>query len=79
MWQPVEPMKSSYKTRAKREAEKIEIQNQVELKKKAEEARAYKGGKGGGGRKDLAQGGGSDVSQINESLKYVEDKLNSIS
>ena len=37
------------------------------------------GGKGGGGRKDLAQGGGSDVSQINESIKYVEDKLNSIS
>ena len=34
---------------------------------------------GGGGRKDLAQGGGSDVSQINESIKYVEDKLNSIS
>ena len=49
MWQPVEPMKSSYKTRAKREAEKIEIQNQVELKKMAEEARAYKGGQGGGG------------------------------
>ena len=37
------------------------------------------GGKGGGGRRDLAQGGGSDVSQINESIKYVEDKLNSIS
>ncbi|MDA9743004.1 hypothetical protein N9U91_06135 [Pelagibacteraceae bacterium] len=32
-----------------------------------------------GGRKDLAQGGGSDVSKINESIKYVEDKLNSIS
>ncbi len=37
------------------------------------------GGKGGGGRRDLAQGGGSDVSQINESIKYVVDKLNSIS
>ncbi len=37
------------------------------------------GGKGGGGRKDLAQGGGSDFSQVNESIKYIEDKLNSIS
>ncbi len=37
------------------------------------------GGKGGGGRKDLAQGGGSEVSQISESINYIEDKLNSIS
>ncbi len=36
------------------------------------------GGKGGGGRKDLAQGGGSDVTQINESIRYLEDKLNSV-
>ena len=36
------------------------------------------GGKGGGGRKDLAQGGGSDVTKINESIRYLEDKLNSV-
>ena len=36
------------------------------------------GGKGGGGRKDLAQGGGSDVTQINESIRYLVDKLNSV-
>ena len=27
----------------------------------------------------MRRGGGSDVSQINESIKYLEDKLNSIS
>ncbi len=37
------------------------------------------GGKGGGGRKDMAQGGGSDSSQIYKCIKYIEDKLNSIS
>ena len=37
------------------------------------------GGKGGGGRKDLAQGGGSDISKIEECIKCVESKLNSIS
>ena len=36
------------------------------------------GGTGGGGRKDLAQGGGSDVSQIDASIKYIENKLNFI-
>ncbi len=37
------------------------------------------GGKGGGGRKDMAQGGGSDTSQINNCLKYIENKLSIIS
>ena len=36
------------------------------------------GGKGGGGRKDMAQGGGSDITQINKCLEYIENKLNSI-
>ena len=33
------------------------------------------GGKGGGGRKDMAQGGGSDISQINNCIEYIERKL----
>ena len=33
------------------------------------------GGKGGGGRKDMAQGGGSDFTQINNCLEYIEKKL----
>ncbi len=37
------------------------------------------GGKGGGGRKDLAQGGGLNASKINECIKYLENKLNSVS
>ena len=37
------------------------------------------GGKGGGGRKDMAQGGGSDISQIDNCLKYIENKLSTIS
>jgi len=37
------------------------------------------GGKGGGGRKDMAQGGGSDISQIENCLEYIENKLNNIS
>ena len=37
------------------------------------------GGKGGGGRKDMAQGGGSDISQIDSCLKYIENKIKTIS
>ena len=33
------------------------------------------GGKGGGGRKDMAQGGGSDISQIDNCIEYIEKKL----
>ena len=37
------------------------------------------GGKGGGGRKDLAQGGGEDVSKLDKYLEYIENKLIMIS
>ena len=37
------------------------------------------GGKGGGGRKDLAQGGGEDVSKLDKCLEYIENKLINIS
>ena len=37
------------------------------------------GGKGGGGRKDLAQGGGEDVSKLDKCLEYIENKLITIS
>ena len=56
-----------------------DITDLFDASKEIREISIILGGKGGGGRKDLAQGGGSDVSQINESIKYVEDKLNSIS
>ena len=56
-----------------------DITDIFDASKEIREISTILGGKGGGGRRDLAQGGGSDVSQINESIKYVEDKLNSIS
>ena len=33
------------------------------------------GGKGGGGRKDLAQAGGNNVSKIDQALNYIKDKI----
>ena len=33
------------------------------------------GGKGGGGRKDLAQGGGNDPSKIDEGIKFIKDLI----
>ena len=33
------------------------------------------GGKGGGGRKDLAQAGGQDLSKINEAIDFVKDLI----
>ncbi len=56
-----------------------DITDLFDASKEIREISIILGGKGGGGRKDLAQGGGSNVSQINESIKYVEDRLNSIS
>jgi len=56
-----------------------DITDLFDASKEIREISIILGGKGGGGRKDLAQGGGSNVSKINESIKYVEDKLNSIS
>ncbi len=56
-----------------------DITDLFDASKEIREISIILGGKGGGGRKDLAQGGGSDVSQINECIKFVEDKLNSIS
>ena len=55
-----------------------DITDVFDASKEIREISIILGGKGGGGRKDLAQGGGSDASQINESIDYVEDKLNSI-
>jgi len=56
-----------------------DITDIFDASKEIKEISTILGGKGGGGRRDLAQGGGSNFSQINESIKYVEDKLNSIS
>ena len=33
------------------------------------------GGKGGGGRKDLAQAGGNDISKIDNALAYIKEKI----
>ena len=55
-----------------------DIADIFDASKEIREISTILGGKGGGGRKDLAQGGGSNVSQIEESLRYVEDKLKSI-
>ena len=33
------------------------------------------GGKGGGGRKDLAQAGGQDPSKINEAIEFIKKIL----
>ena len=33
------------------------------------------GGKGGGGRKDLAQAGGQDESKINEAINFIKSKI----
>ena len=34
------------------------------------------GGKGGGGRKDFAQAGGTDKNKIEESFKKISKKIN---
>ena len=36
------------------------------------------GGKGGGGRPDLAQAGGNNISKINELEKAIKEKIQSI-
>ncbi len=36
------------------------------------------GGKGGGGRKDMAQAGGTDISQIDNCIEYIEKQIISI-
>ena len=33
------------------------------------------GGKGGGGRKDLAQGGGNDKTKINEAIDFIKKEI----
>ena len=34
------------------------------------------GGKGGGGRKDFAQAGGTNKNKIDEAFKAITDKIN---
>ena len=36
------------------------------------------GGKGGGGRKDLAQAGGQDVSKIDQALKFLKNEISNL-
>tara|TARA_Y100000590_G_scaffold470052_1_gene661622 strand:+ start:4223 stop:6898 length:2676 start_codon:yes stop_codon:yes gene_type:complete len=36
------------------------------------------GGKGGGGRKDLAQAGGNDLSKIDQALDFIRDKISNL-
>ena len=47
--------------------------NAVELAKLASKVL---GGKGGGGRKDFAQAGGSSKDKIEEAFKILNDKIN---
>ena len=37
------------------------------------------GGKGGGGRKDLAQAGGKDLSNIDTALKFIKNTISDLS
>ena len=55
-----------------------DISNIFDASKEIKNISNILGGKGGGGRKDLAQGGGSDISQIQNCLEYIEKKLISI-
>ena len=36
------------------------------------------GGKGGGGRSDFAQAGGSDISKIQESIHSIENEITTL-
>ncbi len=56
-----------------------DISNIFDASKEIKNISSILGGKGGGGRKDMAQGGGSDFSQMDNCLKYIENKLNTIS
>ena len=56
-----------------------DISNIFDASKEIKNISSILGGKGGGGRRDMAQGGGSDFSQIDNCLKYIENKLNTIS
>ena len=56
-----------------------DITNVFDASKEIKKISNILGGKGGGGRKDMAQGGGSDISQIDNCLKYIENKLSTIS
>ena len=42
-------------------------------------ASAIVGGQGGGGRPDMAQAGGNDMSKMNEALKIIKDKIGGLS
>ena len=57
---------------------KNDISNIFDASKEIKNISNILGGKGGGGRKDMAQGGGSDISQIQNCLEYIEKKLISI-
>jgi alanyl-tRNA synthetase len=48
----------------------VEQVSAIDLVRKVVEAL---GGKGGGGRPDMAQGGGPDVTKVSIALKSVED------
>jgi len=56
-----------------------DIKDMFDASKEIKNISSILGGKGGGGRKDMAQGGGTDISQVNNCLEYIEKKLNTIS
>jgi len=55
-----------------------DITYQFDASKEIKNISTILGGKGGGGRIDMAQAGGSDISQLDKCLDYIENKLNNI-
>ena len=53
-----------------------ELTKKFDAVKLAKLASEVLGGKGGGGRKDFAQAGGSQKDKIEEAFKILNDKIN---
>ena len=52
-----------------------DLTKKLDAKKIAKKVSSILGGKGGGGRIDLAQGGGADINKLNEAFKFFKDLI----
>jgi len=50
--------------------------NNFDSSKIIQEVSLLLGGKGGGGRKDLAQAGGTDLTNLEDAINKIRDNLN---